>query len=228
MIIMQHEHSKEELDYDRFVGADTVVTPSYDPHCANDEVSAGCQPVAVISAERLLDYNEGPAETTAIANILINNPLMSPYVIEPEAWDCIWNELIVNKKGARTILDRPNTNYTSDDYNFSAEMLEKMLNELDRLLTKYSSIEWSNNDNANRLVQLFTEHRAELLTELHEVNSGIRSLKYHDFLGPEERERLRHGTVGSQQGSRPNLEYFNAMEKERAAWKLAKARERAL
>lgn len=207
---MPHNFKREQLDYDLVVGADAVVTPTYDPHCANGDVSAGCEPVAIFSAEKLLDYTAGPEETTAIANALLSHDKMSQFVIEPEAWDCIWSELIVNKKGARTIQNRANTNYTEDDYNFSADLLLKMIEELDRLLTKYSSSEWSNNDNADRLVQLFTEHRAALLTELHEVNSGIRHLSEHDFLGPEERRT---------EGRQPNLDYFNEVEKERAVWK---------
>jgi hypothetical protein len=130
------------------------------------------------------------------------------------------SELIVNKKGARTILDRPNTNYTEDDYNFSSEMLGEMIKELDRLLNKYSAIEWMNNDNANRLVQLFTEHRASLMTEIHEVNSGVRRLRDHDFLGPDEREKLRVKNQEHTENIQPNLEYFNAMERERAYFKL--------
>lgn len=224
MLMMPHNFKRSELDYDLVVGSDTVVTPSYDPHCENGDVSAGCIPVAVFSAEKLLDYAEGPAETTAIANVLLGHEKMSEFVIEPEAWDCIWNELIVNKKGARTIQNRPNTNYTENDYNFSSELIEEMIKELDRLLSKYSSTEWMNNDNANRLVQLFTEHRAELLTELHEVNSGVRKLKDMDFFGPTEREKIRAQNSLNSESTSFNLNYFKAMERERAITKLAHAK----
>jgi hypothetical protein len=209
-LVLQHSYNRDELDYDLVVGADTIITPSYDPHCTNDEVTAGCQPVAVISAEKLLDYHEGPAETERIAQVLMNNDNMSLHVIEPEAWDCIWNELIVKKKGARTLLDRPDSNYTKDDYNFSPELLEKMVEELDRLIDKYSAVDWSNNDNANRLVQLFTEHRASLLTEMHEVYSGMRKLHDYDILGPEERNRLTQNNAD--ESNQPNFAYFKAME----------------
>lgn len=91
-----------ELDYDLVVGPDTVVEPSYDPHCANGEISGGCRPVLVVSAEVLRDYTEGPTETEKIANLLINNAKMSPYVIENEAWNCVWDELIVKGKGLKT------------------------------------------------------------------------------------------------------------------------------
>jgi hypothetical protein len=91
---------------------------------------AGCKPVAIISAEKLLDYHEGPRETERIAKVLMNHGNMSLHVIEPQAWDCIWNEHIVEKKGAKTLFDRPDTNYTKDDYNFSSELLQKMVKKL--------------------------------------------------------------------------------------------------
>ena len=57
-------------------------------------------------------------------------------LIAEETWGCIWEELIVNKKGLKTFLDREGVE--ERDYSFSPEMLEAMLIELDRLLgTKY-------------------------------------------------------------------------------------------
>ena len=52
MLMMPTVYSRAELEYDLVVG-DTVVTPSYDPHCTNGDISGGCEPVAVISAEKL-------------------------------------------------------------------------------------------------------------------------------------------------------------------------------
>lgn len=78
-----------ELDYDTVVGKDTVVAPTYDPHCGVDgEVSGGCEPVAVISAQKLRDYTKGPKETARRANALHNDKGIGDYVIAPEAWDC--------------------------------------------------------------------------------------------------------------------------------------------
>jgi hypothetical protein len=69
---------------------------------------------------KLRDYNEGPAETAAIANALKNdNAGMGQYVIDQEAWDCIWTELIVNKKGSKAVFyNRPG--YEEYEYNFSS------------------------------------------------------------------------------------------------------------
>ena len=174
--------------------------------------------MAVISAEKLRDYNEGPAETAKIAQALMSNSKMSQYLIDKEAWDCIWDELIVQGKGLKTVYDRP---HTEESYNFSADMLEEMIHELDRLISKYSSTEWNTKSTANRLVELLTEHRGLIQTELDEVNAGIRKLSSNDILGPNERERRRtlviQGEVeGEVYGTKKNnnFEWFKAMERE--------------
>ena len=228
MLMQPFNFRREQLDYNLVVGADTVVTPSYDPHCTNGDVSGGCRPVAIISAEKLLDQTEGPGETAKIANVLMNSSKMSPYVINQEAWNCIWSELIIKGKGAKTVLDRPNSPYGAEDYNFSAEMLDEMLIELDRLITKYSSSEWSSLDTATRLVELLTWHRGLIQTELDEVNSGGRRLFANDFLGPKEREKRRLANQ-PRDGSKvhrkqPNTKFFDVRAKERMAKKRRDAR----
>ena len=184
MLMMPYAYTHDELEYDLVVGNQTV-TPSYDPHCINYEVTGGCEPVAVISAEKLRDYTEGPPETTKIANVLLNDERTGQYVIAQEAWDCIWEELIKNGKGLKTINDKPGFN--PDDYNFSAEMLQAMIDELTRLIDKYSGPQWNEKETANRVVELLTEHRLLIEEELVEVNSGVRTLTDKDFLGPKER-----------------------------------------
>jgi len=186
MLMMPTVYSRDEVAYDKIVG-DQVVTPNYDPHCVND-VSGGCVPIKIISAERLVKSETGPAETRKIAEVLINNPKMAQYVIEEEAWDCVWEELIMNRKGLKTVHDRPTT---EEEYNFSAEMLEEMVHELDRLITKYSSSDWNTKPVANDLVDLLQEHLDLIQVELDEVNSGNRVLTDHDFLGPTERKKLK-------------------------------------
>jgi len=220
MLMMPTVYTKAELDYDLVVGKQ-VVTPTYDPHCTNGEISSGCEPVAVISAERLRDYIEGPAETTKIAEVLMNNDKISKYLIDREAWDCIWDELIVKGKGLKTVYDRPGT---EESYNFSAEMLEEMIHEIDRLISKYNSSEWSSKETANRLVELISEHRLLIQAELIEVNAGVRKLSENDFLGPKEREERRRlslkmkakqsGSMNTGDGTKEDYsEYFHAVEK---------------
>ena len=96
--------TREEL---RLEEDDFVTEPSYDPHCAHGDISGGCVPVAVVSADWLRDDDVGPAETTAIGTALLNDARTGQYLIGGEAWACIWEELIVNRKGPKTAFDRP-------------------------------------------------------------------------------------------------------------------------
>ena len=144
--------------------------------------------MAVISSDKLMDYTDGPAETTKIAETLMNNPEISQFLKNREAWNCIWDQVIVQRKGGRTVLDRPS--FAEDGYTFQPHMLQEMISELDRLITKYGSDEWNGKTTANRLVGLLTEHRGLIQTELDEVNSGIRKLQRGD-LGPKVRRKER-------------------------------------
>jgi len=143
--------------------------------------------VAVISAERLVQHSTGPGETKVIGNVLLGKPGISDYLIEQDAWDCIWDELIVKKKGVKTFLDRGTDEH---DYNFSAEMLVEMVHELNRMITKYSEPEWSWRQTSQKLVSLFNEHLLLIEAELAEIQSGRRKLTPNDFLGPETRKKM--------------------------------------
>eukprot|EP00956_Cyclotella_meneghiniana_P001989 scaffold2242_cov57-Cyclotella_meneghiniana.AAC.3 len=232
MLMLPYNYDREELDYNRVVGPDTIVDPSYDPHCANGDISGGCEPVAVISAEKLLDLSEGPNETAAIASALMLSPKMSPYVIDSDAWRCIWEELIVRGKGAKTVVDRPDSPYTAHDYDFSAEMLQAMRVELDRLIAKYTSSDWNTLATADRLVELLTWHRDLIQEEEDDLNSGRRKLTSKDFLGPREREKMRlarhavssDGDSSNKAKEKSHLKYFDARARERMAQKRRKAR----
>ena len=185
MLMRPENVQKETRSYELIVGNETV-TPTYDPHCVTD-VSGGCEPVAVISAERLVQPDTGPAEGRKIAEVLMGQQGTSDHMIEEEAWECVWTELIVNKKGLKTFIDREGI--TERDYNFSEEMLTEMITELDRLIIKYSGSDWNTKETAQTLVDLLSEHRAEINVELIEVQTGVRKLTNDDFLGPRTRER---------------------------------------
>mmetsp|Transcript_34583 Transcript_34583/g.63589 ORF Transcript_34583/g.63589 Transcript_34583/m.63589 type:complete len:198 (+) Transcript_34583:35-628(+) len=87
--------------------------------------------------------------------------------------------------------DRPGYDELYYGYNFSAEMLLGMIDELNRLITKYGSAEWNTKPTANRLVEILVEHLALIEAELEEVNTGARRLTKKDFLGPRERTKRR-------------------------------------
>ena len=93
----------------------------------------------MVSAERLLDPSTGPAEAEKLGNSIQGKHGISDYLVDKEAWGCIWKELIINKKGAKTFLDRDGID--AQEYNFSEEMLNQMIYEVDRMILKYSTSE---------------------------------------------------------------------------------------
>jgi len=189
MLMQPTRYTKEEMAYDLIVGNNTFVSPSYDPHCLND-VTSGCEPIEIISAERLADLVKGPIEGRKIANILNKQLGVKDFLIEEDAWECIWDELILNKKGLKVFADRDGSDMRESDYNFSEEMLNEMINELNRLIIKYSGSSWNFKATANYLVELLSEHLALIEAELAEVQAGQRRLTEEDFLGPNTRAAM--------------------------------------
>ena len=104
-----------------------------------------------------------------------------------------------------------------DQYNFSSEMLEEMIEELDRLITKYSGSEWNTKLTAIRLIEILTEHRDSVQVELNEINSGARKLTDKDFLGPRERAKrmLERQQNGESNVDHDHSRYFIALEQKR-------------
>ena len=156
-----------------------------DPNC--QKISGGCEPAILISIDKLRDYSDGPSETTIIGDYLLTNRDVADYVIDRECWNCIWEEIMDRNKGPKTFKDRKE----QDDPNFSAFMLEEMIFELDRMVTKYSTTEWAADENAIRLVSLLSEHLVMLESELDIVNSGRRTLTTRDVFGPHEQRPKR-------------------------------------
>jgi hypothetical protein len=116
----------------------------------------------------------------------MTNEKMSKWVINQEAWDCIWDKVIDKNEGPMTFDDRD----ISLDPNFSQAMIEAMIEEVTRLVTKYSADPWTDDANANRLVFLLSEHLPLLQTELDELISGRRTLSQKDIFMPGERQAL--------------------------------------
>ena len=74
-----------------------------------------------------------------------------------QAWECIWNEIIINKKGIKTFLDRVDLDYES--YTYSFEMRNEMWHQTNRLIEKY---EVQNDTVAVDLVNILKGHRDAL------------------------------------------------------------------
>lgn len=84
----------------------------------------------------------------------------------------------------------PQPFFISNGPNFSAGMLEAMIDEVTRVKDKYSQGSWKTDTNAIRLVDLVNEHLAGLVAELSEVNSGVRRIGTTDIFLPRERKSL--------------------------------------
>lgn len=189
MLMMPKIYTKAEVDYDAVIGSKTIVSAS-DFHCDSDNGQiTGCEPIAVISLEKLQDEIEGPDETRKIAHALFKNKKMAKWLRKKESWTCIWEEVILNKRHPKA--PQKTSNHVESEYHFSVDVLQEMIGELNRLISKYSSDKWQHKESANRIVDLLIEHRSELEFEIDEVRSGERLLTVNDFLGPKERQRRR-------------------------------------
>ena len=122
-IMLRPFHSREELSFDKWSNSIGVATKDYyDFHCDDGDVSGGCEPVEVVSVDRLVDATWGPGETKKIATTLLTDSRTGDYVINHTAWNCIWEELIEKRKGPKTIYDRPGKSESRLTAEFSLDL----------------------------------------------------------------------------------------------------------
>lgn len=199
-ITVPEDAAKKHLDHGDYPGTceDAAADPEFssihnitvpddgkirrDPKC--NKITNSCRPVQVVSADKLRDSTDGPAETEIIGNILNLNQKTARYVINKDTWTCLWDKVIVKNQGPMTFDDRDIAN----DPNFSEFMLQEMKSEIQRLVDKYSGDLWIDDVNANRLVSLLSEHIPLLQTEIDDLASGRRILSTKDIFGPGERK----------------------------------------
>lgn len=139
---------------------DAVVPPTIDIHCALD-MAGGCLPVSIISVDRLLDPVKGYAENAVLAAAIEGKTGFN--VIEEEARDCIWEEVVIRRKGSRTMRDRIGEE-TAYDFNF--EMYGLMIQELSRLKSKYSAPEWDDVLVAQQLLELLDDYILDITSDI--------------------------------------------------------------
>jgi len=158
MAILPNFFTKHEMRFGRFVDPGETVTPSYDPMC--DTLANGCYPSLVIDPVKLVDHAYGPAEARKLAELINGTDGFEDWMIEEEAWECVWNELVVEKKGIKTFRDRVDLDY--DSYTYSFELKNEMWNEVNRLIEKY---EVKEDQVAIDLVNILKGHRDDLNVE---------------------------------------------------------------
>ena len=81
-----------------------------------------------------MDIWKGRAETEKLTSAVDRIERIN--VIAPEARACIWDELMIHKKGLRNMRDCAGP--AKSVYKFKLEYLNEMIVELTRLKTKYS------------------------------------------------------------------------------------------
>ena len=167
-----------QWDYNNCETDGPITEISYDEVC-DPAVTAECKPKVIISAERLMDNSTGYEENRKIAMLLNETGGVQDFLTNETSWDCIYDVLIndnplgeapgesdeyIDYRAREGIIDRK--------HHVSTRHLTKMVKQLTRLITKYSSndeetgIDWISNPQAQFLVELFTEHRAEIQEEL--------------------------------------------------------------
>lgn len=136
----------------------TDVQPSYDPHCANGLIQSRCSPVAVTSYEGIIDHTTGPQETDKLANA-IGNKAGIP-VIDQRGRECAWRKVVIERvTGIREDRDRVGPPFES--YIFTREEMQTIVDELERVRDKYSSVEWASNKNAQQIVGYMEDYIVE-------------------------------------------------------------------
>eukprot|EP00551_Chaetoceros_affinis_P006475 CAMPEP_0203662092 /NCGR_PEP_ID=MMETSP0090-20130426/179_1 /ASSEMBLY_ACC=CAM_ASM_001088 /TAXON_ID=426623 /ORGANISM="Chaetoceros affinis, Strain CCMP159" /LENGTH=716 /DNA_ID=CAMNT_0050524837 /DNA_START=368 /DNA_END=2518 /DNA_ORIENTATION=- len=148
--ILPNFFTKFEMRHGRFVDENETVTPSYDPMCAT--LTKGCYPVLIVDPEKLVDPILGPAEARKVALVVNGTEGFDDWMIEEEAWECLWKELIIEKKGLPTFLDKE-VDYES--YTYSFELRNEMWHEVNRLIEKF---EVQNDTVAVDLVSILKRH----------------------------------------------------------------------
>ena len=166
----------------------------------------------MVSAEHLIQNSTGPIEARKIAEAIKDKPGITNYLAPESEWECLWAELIVHNKGARTSLVRGGV---EREYNFSEEMLNAMILEYNRLIAKYSSPGWNWKPTAVDLVQYLNDHLIVLQQELIDVQTGVRVLSHDDFLGPSTRRKMGEEAQRDSSAGRPVLAKSRDLSKDK-------------
>jgi len=168
-----------ELQWDvNICTTDPLPGVDYDEVC-DPAVLADCKAKVIISAERLMDPATGHEEHRKIGMLLNQTDGMADYLVNETAWDCLYDLIVANNtdgiapEGTEDYNDyRIREGYQTRKHIVSTRHLNKMVQQLTRLINKYSAadaetgIDWTVSEQALFLVEILTEHRAEIQAEL--------------------------------------------------------------
>lgn len=147
---LKHPENFGEGELKAYQAALTDVQPTYDEHCTSGEIQAGCSPVAITSFEGIMSNATGPLESAKLASAIENKAGFE--VIEQNGRECAWRKVVVERvTGVRD--DRDRQGPPIESYVFTKEEMQMIIEELERVRTKYSSAEWNNNEIAQQIVE---------------------------------------------------------------------------
>lgn len=171
-----------QWDYNNCETDGPITEISYDEVCDPALTTFDCQPKIIISAERLMDNSTGKVENDKIAQLLNVTPGIQDFMVNQTMVDCIYDELIGDNPNGEAPLGsdplQPYTDYRAREgldtrkHHVSIRHLTKMVKQLTRMITKYSSndpetgIDWRTKETAQFLVEILTVHRDEIQVEL--------------------------------------------------------------
>lgn len=130
------------------------VTSQIDQHCVDD---LNCTVVAIASFEKMINHETGPSEIERFVSA-IDGKTSWP-ILEREARECVWHQMIVQGKGfTNTYHDREGNGPAEDLFGFTLEQMGEIQLELERVRNKYSNGTWVNNTIAQSLVGYVDEY----------------------------------------------------------------------
>jgi len=134
-----------------------------DPHCVYD---IDCFPKAIISYENLTDPLTGPDEVTKIADALRGKDGMT--VVEREKVPCLYHETMTHAPEASNT-DRKRGGKLRDEYKFTLEQMNHLVDKLVKTRDKYSKGHWTSNNIAVDLVWHLQTYITETSEEIDEM-----------------------------------------------------------
>eukprot|EP00521_Asterionellopsis_glacialis_P007570 CAMPEP_0195283624 /NCGR_PEP_ID=MMETSP0707-20130614/2100_1 /TAXON_ID=33640 /ORGANISM="Asterionellopsis glacialis, Strain CCMP134" /LENGTH=432 /DNA_ID=CAMNT_0040342815 /DNA_START=34 /DNA_END=1332 /DNA_ORIENTATION=+ len=170
MLMQPSQFTESELSFETVVGENATILPSYDYNCIMYLPDGGCKAKTVIQYEKLVEPSTGPAEANKMAATIVGKPGIE--VIAEEARECVWEELIINRKGLRTSVDRDGNGPPREAFALTHDQMVLINYELNRVKEKYSSGEWVTDPAAQDLVASVNMYIAENENEIEAMVSA--------------------------------------------------------
>ena len=130
-----------------------------------------CNPLGILSYEKLRANETGPAEANKLAKI-IETQIGGLPIIHEDGRQCVWHE-VENNKPLPDKTDRTNlTGLDVDIYNFTYTQLKYLQNAVLEIKDFYSVGRWASHSVGQTLTDLCQEYIDEMQIEIDDFESG--------------------------------------------------------